>query len=137
MSDKQEPNLGEYFITSFLGGILTGPGGMFLSTLVFFLISRSKLNIFIKSKWGFWTIFGILPFVFATYPSLVLSRSDIYTKEVLRDLNDQALKCLISEFESERMRSKISPGNSLYKTYIPKAKNECTVYKSEPRNFAK
>jgi len=135
MSDKQETNLGEYFITSFLGGILTGPGGMFLSTLVFFLISRSKLNIFNKSKWGFWTIFGILPFVFATYPSLVLSRSDIYTKEVLRDLNDQALKCLISEFESERMRSKISPGNSLYKTFIPKGKNECTVYKSQPRNF--
>ena len=35
MSDKQKPNLGEYFITLFLGGILTGPGGMFFSTLVF------------------------------------------------------------------------------------------------------
>ena len=50
MSDKQESNLKEYFMTSFLGGILTGPGGMFLSTLVFFLISRSKLNIIKKSK---------------------------------------------------------------------------------------
>ena len=135
MSDKQEPNLGEYFITSFLGAILTGPGGMFLSTLVFFLISRSKLNIIHKSKWGLWTIFGIFPFVFATYPSFVLSRNDMYTKEVVRDLNDQALKCQISEFESERMKSKISPGNSLYKTFIPKGKNECTVYKSQPRNF--
>ena len=33
------------------------------------------------------------------------------------------------------MRSKISPGNSLYKTYIPKNQNECTAYKSQPRNF--
>ena len=135
MSDKKEPTLGEYFITSFLGGIVTGPGGMFLSTLVFFLISKSKLNIIQKSKGGLWTIFGIFPFVFATYPSFVLSRNDIYTKEVVRDLNDQALKCQISEFESERMKSKISPGNSLYKTFIPKGKNECTVYKSQPRNF--
>ena len=103
MSDKKQTNLGEYFITSFLGGILTGPGGMVLSTLVFFLISRSKLNIIHKSKWGLWTIFGIFPFVFATYPSFVLSRNDIYTKEVVRDLEDQALKCRISEFATERM----------------------------------
>ena len=135
MSDKQEPNLGEYFITSFLGGILTGPGGMVLSTLVFFLISRSKLNIIHKSKWGLWTIFGIFPFVFATYPSFVLSRNDMYIKEVKRALNDEALKCIIFEFDSGRIRSKISPGNALYKTYIPKAQNECTVYKSKPKNF--
>ena len=135
MSDKQEPNLGEYFITSFLGGILTGPGGMFLSSFVFFLISRSKLNIMLKIKWGLWTILGIFPFIFATYPSFVLSRNDFYTKEIVRDLNDQAIKCRISEFATERMRSQISPGNSLYKTYIPKGQNECTVYKSVPRNF--
>ena len=65
----------------------------------------------------------------------MLSRNDIYTKEVVRDLEDQALKCRISEFATERMRSQISPGNSLYKTYIPKGQNECTVYKSVPRNF--
>ena len=135
MSDKEKTTLGEYFITTFIGGILTGPGGMFLSTLVFFLISRSKLNIIHKSKWGLWTIFGIVPFIFATYPSFVLSRNDIYTKEVVRDLNDQALKCRISEFATERMRSQISSGNSLYKTYIPKGQKECTVYKSVPRNF--
>ena len=77
MSEKQENNLGEYFITSFLGGILTGPGGMFLSPFVFFLISRSKLHFIQKSKWFLWAIFGIFPFVFATYPSFVLSRKDI------------------------------------------------------------
>ena len=135
MSDKQESNLGEYFITTLLGGILTGPGGMFLSTLVFFLISRSKQNIINKSKWGLWTIFGIFPFVFATYPSLVLSRNDMYIKEVKRALNDEALKCIVIEFNSGRMTSKISPGNALYKTYIPKDQNECEVYKSQPRNF--
>ena len=135
MSDKQETNLGEYFITSFLGGILTGPGGLFLSTLVFFLIGRSKLHFIQKSKWFIWVIFGIFPFVFATYPSFVLSRNDIYTKEIVRDLNDQAIKCRISEFATERMRSQISPGNSLYKTYIPKGHNECEVYTSVPRNF--
>ena len=135
MSDEQHPNLGEFFITSFLGGILTGPGGMFLSTLVFFLICRSKLHFIHKSKWFLWAIFGIFPFVFATYPSFVLSKNEMYTKEVVRDLNDQALKCRISEFASERMRSQISPGNSLYKTYIPKGQNECTVYRSVPRNF--
>jgi len=135
MSNKEKTTLGEYFITTFVGGILTGPGGMFLSNLVFFLISRSKLNIIHKSKWGLWVIFGIFPFVFATYPSFVLSRNDIYTKEVVRDLEDQALKCRISEFATERMKSQISPGNSLYKTYIPEGQNECTVYKSVPRNF--
>ena len=135
MSDKQQPNLGEYFITSFLGGILTGPGGMVLSTLVFFLISRSKLNIIHKSKWGLWTIFGIFPFVFATYPSFVLSRNDMYIKEVKRALNDEVLKCTVIEFNSGRMSSKISPGNALYQTYIPNDQNECQIYKSQPRNF--
>ena len=135
MSDKQETNLGEYFITSFLGGILTGPGGMFLSTLVFFLISRSKLNVIHKAKWGLWTIFGIFPFVFATYPSFVLSRNDMYIKEVKRALNDEVLKCTVIEFNSGRMTSKISPGNALYHTYIPKDQKECEVYKSQPRNF--
>ena len=33
------------------------------------------------------------------------------------------------------MRSKISPGNSLYRTFIPNDQNECTLYKSQPRNF--
>ena len=135
MSDKQETNLGEYIITTFLGGILTGPGGMFLSTLVFFLISRSKRDFVYKSKWALWAIFGILPFIFTTYPFFVLSRSNVYTKEVKRSLDDQALKCKISEFETIRMRSKISTGNSLFRTYIPNEKKECKVYKSEPRNF--
>ena len=135
MSNREQINLSQYFITTFLGGILTGPGGMFLSTLVFFLISRSKLNIIHKSKWGLWTILGIFPFVFASYPSFVLSRNDMYTKEVKGVLNDEALKCIINEFDSGRIRSKISPGNALFKTYIPKPQNECTVYKSQPRNF--
>ena len=135
MSNREEINLSKYFITTFLGGILTGPGGMFLSTLVFFLISRSKLNIIYKSKWVLWTILGIFPFVFATYPSFVLSRNDIYTKEVKGVLNNEALKCIINEFDSGRIRSKISPGNALFKTYIPKSQNECKVYKSQPRHF--
>ena len=135
MSNREEINLSQYFITTFLGGILTGPGGMFLSTLVFFLISRSKLNIIHKSKWGLWTVLGIFPFVFATYPSFVLSRNDMYIKEVKRALNDEVLKCIIIEFNSGRITSKISPGNALYKNYIPKDQNECKVYKSEPRNF--
>ena len=135
MSDKKQPNLGEYFITSFLGGILTGPGGMFLSTLVFFLISRSKLNFIQKSKWYLWAIFGIFPFVFATYPSFVLSRNDMYIKEIKRALKDEVLKCKLIEFDTEKMSSKISPGNALYKTYIPKNQSDCKVYKSQPRNF--
>ena len=135
MSNREETNLSEYFITAFLGGILTGPGGIFLSTFVFFLIRRSKVGIISKGKWVLWTIFGIYPFILTSYPSFVLSRNDIYIKEVKGALNDEVLKCIIFEFDSGRMRSKISPGNALYKTYIPKAKNECTVYKSQPRNF--
>ena len=135
MIDREENNLINYFITTFFGGIFTGPGGMFLSPIIFFLISRSNLNLIHKSKWFLWSIFGIFPFVFASYPSFVLSRNVMYTKEVMRDLNDQSLKCIISEFATERMKSQISPGNSLYKTYIPKGQNECTVYKSVPRNF--
>ena len=61
--------------------------------------------------------------------------NDIYTKEVKGALNDEVMKCIIFEFDSGRIRSKISPGNALYKTYIPTARNECTVYKSQPRNF--
>ena len=65
----------------------------------------------------------------------MLSQNDKYLKEVKRSLNDEALKCIIFEFDSGRVRSKISPGNALYKTYIPKNQNECSVYKSKPRNF--
>ena len=84
---------------------------------------------------GIMGYFGIFPFVLTSYPSFVISRTDKFTKEVKRSLNNQALKCRISELDSRRMRSKISPGNALYKTYIPKAQKECTVYKSQPRNF--
>ena len=135
MSDKEKTTLGEYFITTFIGGILTGPGGMFLSNLIFFLISRSKLDIIHKSKWVLWTIFGIFPFVFATYPSFVLSRNDMYIKEVKRALNDEVLKCKLIDFDTERMSSKISPGNALYQTYIPNDQNVCQVYESQPRDF--
>ena len=135
MNNRDETNLIEYFISAFLGGFLTGPGGLFLSALVLFVISRSKRDAIYKSRWALWAILGIFPFVLTSYPKIVLSRNDIYTKEVKRDLNDQALKCIISEFDTDRINSKINPGNSLYKTYIPKAQNECTVYKSQPRNF--
>tara|TARA_B100000941_G_scaffold278467_1_gene242829 strand:- start:492 stop:1043 length:552 start_codon:yes stop_codon:yes gene_type:complete len=135
MINKPETTLIEYFIAAFLGGILTGPGGMFLSTLIFFLFSRSKGGVNNKSKWALWIIFGIFPFVLTSYPSFVLSRTDIFTKEVKRSLNNQAQKCRISELDAKRMRSKISPGNALYKTYIPETQNECTIYKSQPRNF--
>ena len=135
MSDKKESNLGEYFITTLLGGIITGPGGMFLSSLIFFLISRSKRDFIYKSKWALWAIFGILPFILTSYPFFVLSRNNTYTNEIKRDLDDQALKCIISEFETLRIKSKISTGNALYRTYIPYGKNECTQYKSQPRDF--
>jgi len=135
MNNKDETNLLEYSIAAFIGGFLTGPGGLFLSTLIFFLISRSKRDFIYKNKWALWAILGIFPFVLTTYPSIVLSRNDIYIKEVKRALNDQALKCRISEFATERMRSQISPGNALYKTYIPQAQNECTTYISQPRKF--
>ena len=135
MSNRKETNLGEYSIAAFLGGILTGPGGILLSTFAFFLITRSKLDIISRGKWVLWTILGIYPFILTSYPSFVLSRSDTYLKEVKRSLNNQALKCKISELDSRRMRSKISAGNALYKTFIPKAQNECTLYKSQPRNF--
>ena len=135
MNNKNETYLKEYFIAAIIGGILTGPGGLFLSTFIFFLISKSKKDSDHKSKWGLWTIFGIGPFVLTSYPSFVLSNTDIYTKEVKRALNDEAKKCIIFEFDSGRIRSKISPGNALYKTYIPKSQNECTVYKSKPKNF--
>ena len=39
------------------------------------------------------------------------------------------------EFDSGRIRSKITTGNALYKTYIPKPENECTMYGFQPRNF--
>ena len=135
MNNRDETNLIEYFISAFLGGFLTGPGGLFLSTLILFVISRSKRDAIYKSKWALWAILGIFPFVLASYPKILLSRNDIYIEEVKKALNDQALKCRISEFATERMRSQISPGNSLYKTYIPKGQTECTVYKSVPRNF--
>ena len=71
----------------------------------------------------------------SSYPSFILSRKNIYTNQIIRDLNDQALKCQISEFDSARMRSKISTGNALYKTYNPENNNECIVYISKPRKF--
>ena len=135
MNNKDETNLREYCIAGFLGGILTGPGGLFLSTSILFLISRSKRDFIYKNKWVFWAMLGIFPFILASYPFFVLSRNDSYTKEIKRALDDQALKCRISEFRFEIMSPLINPGNSLYKTYIPKGQNECTVYKSQPRNF--
>ena len=135
MKNKNESNLIEYFFTTLLGGILTGPGGMFLSTLVIVLLNRSTGSLIYKSKWALWTVFGIFPFILTSYPSFVLSRSDIFTEEVKRSLNNQALKCTISELDSKRMRTKISPGNALFKTYIPESQRECIVYKSQPRNF--
>ncbi len=134
MSDKKESNLTQYFIAAFLGGILTGPGGLFLSTLILFLVSRSKSAINNKSKWTLWAMFGIFPFVITFYSSFVLSRADVYTKEVKRALNDQALKCIVSDFELEG-GSKLILVNSLYKTYIPASQKECSVYKAQPRNF--
>tara|TARA_A100001388_G_C28587544_1_gene411881 strand:- start:77 stop:625 length:549 start_codon:yes stop_codon:yes gene_type:complete len=134
MSDKKTTNLGEYFIAAFLGGILTGPGGLFLSTLILFLISRSKREINHKSKWSLWGIVGILPFIITFYGSFVLSRTDTYTKELKKALNDQALKCKASDFESEG-GPKLILVNSLYKTYIPEYQTECLVYKAQPRNF--
>ena len=135
MKNRDETNLIEYFIAAFLGGFLTGPGGLFLSTLILFVLSRSKRDAIYKSKWALWAILGIFPFVLASYPKIVLSRNDIFTQEVKRDLNDQAQKCRMSEFAWEGMKSQISPGNALYKTYIPKAQKECTIYESHPRNF--
>ena len=135
MSNREKNYLSEYLIAALLGGILTGPGGLFLATFAFFLISRSKGDVIYKSKWVLWAILGILPFIFASYPSFVLSRSDIYAKEVKKALNEEALKCIMFEFDSGRIRSKITTGNALYKTYIPKAENECTMYGFQPRNF--
>ena len=134
MGNKKETNLGEYFIAAFLGGFLTGPGGLFLSPLIFFLISGSKRDITFNSKWALWAIFGVLPFVITFYGSFVLSRTDTYTKEVKKALNDQALKCKASDFESEG-GPKLILVNSLYKTYIPEDQNECLIYKAKPRNF--
>ena len=135
MNNKNETTLIEYFIATFLGGILTGPGGLFLSALSLFLISRSKRDFIYKSKWALWVFLGILPFILTSYPFFVLSRSDTYAKEVKKALNDEALKCIMFEFDSGRISSKITPGNALYKTYIPKAQNECTKYRFQPRNF--
>ena len=135
MSNQKEHNLIEYLITTLFGAILTGPGGAILSPLIFFFVDRTKEGVIYKSKWAIWIIFGILPFVLTTYPSFILSRKNIYTNQIIRDLNDQALKCRISEFDSARMRSKISTGNALYKTYNPQPQNECNVYKSQPREF--
>ena len=135
MSKKKEYNLIEYLITILFGAILTGPGGAFLSPLIFFFVDRTKEGVIYKSKWAIWIIFGILPFVLNTYPSFILSRKNIYTNEIIRDLNNQALKCRISEFDSVRMRSKISTGNALYLKYDSKSQNECNEYKSQPRKF--
>ena len=134
MSDKKDTNLGEYFIAAFLGGILTGPGGLILSTSVLFLVSRSKSDINNTRKWTLWAILGIFPIVFTFYTSFVFSRTDAYTKEVKKALNDQALKCRASDFESEG-GPKLILVNSLYETYIPNGQNECQVYIAEPRNF--
>ena len=134
MSDKKITNLGEYSIAAFLGGILTGPGGLFLSTLILFLISRSRREINNKSKWALWGILGILPFIITFYGSFVLSRTDAYTKELKKALNDQANKCRAADYPSAG-GPKLILVNSLYKTYIPKDQNECLIYKAKPRNF--
>ena len=134
MGNKKETTLGEYFIAAFLGGFLTGPGGLFLSPLIFFLISGSKRDLNFKSKWAFWAILGILPFVITFYASFVLSRTDTYTKEVKKALNDQALKCRAADYPSEG-GPKLILVNSLYKTYIPDYQEECLIYKAQPRNF--
>ena len=134
MSDKKETNLGEYFIAAFFGGFLTGPGGLFLSPLILFLVTRSNRDINYKSKWLLWSVLGILPLVFTIYASFVLSRTETYTKDVKRALNDHALKCLASEFETEG-GPKLILVNSLYKTSIPEDQNECLIYTAEPRNF--
>ena len=134
MIDKKETKLGEYFIAAFLGGFLTGPGGLFLSPLIFFLISGSKRDLNFKSKWALWAILGILPFVITFYGSFVLSRTDTYTKEVKKALSDQAVKCRAADFKSEG-GPKLILVNSLYKTYIPEDQNECSIYKAKPRNF--
>ena len=134
MSNKKETNLGEYFIATLLGGFLTGPGGLFLSPLILFLVSKSREDINYKSKWILWAILGIFPVITTFYASFVLSRTDAYTKEVKKALNDQALKCRAADFESEG-GPKLILVNSLYKTYIPGVQNECKVYKAEPRNF--
>ena len=47
MNNRDETNLIEYFISAFFGGFLTGPGGLFLSTLILFVISRSKKDAII------------------------------------------------------------------------------------------
>ena len=134
MSDKGGTNLGEYFMAAFLGGILTGPGGLILSTSILFLVSSSKRNINNKSKWILWAILGIFPVIITFYASFVLSRADTYTKEVKQALNDQAQKCGASDYPSEG-GPKLILVNSLYKTYIPESQNECSVYKAQPRNF--
>ena len=118
MSDKKETSLKEYFIAALLGGILTGPGGLFLSPLILSLVSRSKRDINYKSKWTLWFLLGIFPFVITFYASFVLSRADTYTKEVKQALNDQAQKCRASDYPSEG-GPKLILVNSLYKTYIP------------------
>ena len=134
MSDKKETNLGEYLIVTFLGGFLTGPGGLFLSPLMLFLVSKSRRDVNYKSKWIIWGIFGILPLIITFYASFVLSRTDTYTKEVKKALNDQALKCRAADYPSVGA-PKLILVNSLYKTYIPESQNECLIYKAQPRNF--
>jgi len=135
MNNQEKPKLIEYFITIFVGAILTGPGGTFLSPLIFFFVDRTKQGFLYKSKWAIWIAFGIIPFVITSYPSFVLSRKNVYTNEIIRDLNDQALKCQISEYDTAIMRPIISTGNALYETYKPHNKNECLVYISKPRKF--
>tara|TARA_S200000501_G_C20420795_1_gene567906 strand:+ start:268 stop:429 length:162 start_codon:yes stop_codon:yes gene_type:complete len=50
MSNQKEYNLIEYFITIFLGAILTAPGGTSLSPLIFFFVDKTKKGIIYKSK---------------------------------------------------------------------------------------
>ena len=60
----------------------------------------------------------------------------IFSHKKLRDLNDQAQKCRMSEFAWEGMKSQISPGNALYKTYIPKLKKN-VLYMNPSKKFQK
>ncbi len=109
MSNQKEYNLIEYFITIFLGAILTAPGGTSLSPLIFFFVDKTKKGIIYKSKRAIWIVFGILPFVLNTYPSFILSRRNIYTNEIIRDLNDQEQSAEFRSLIRQQRNPKLAP----------------------------
>ena len=53
MSNQKEYNLIKYLITILFGAILTGPGGAFLSPLIFFLLIEPRKGLFIKANGEF------------------------------------------------------------------------------------